>query len=128
MRNSGKANNGVSGIITRDRDASTAAASIELNATTVNLKGQAVDARLRSNSGSAGVRLRNTSDSNLQTTKNMSSVMGGLMDASMESAQIMNNVQSNRSSLVKFLREEDQRRRQEGGTKSITIDPYRSAD
>ena len=93
---------------------SSTAASVEggiLNVTTglgrnLGQTQTAVDSRDRS--FSTGMRHRNISDSNLQTTKNNYSSI--VLDATMESHNHP-NVMSNRSSLVKFLHQEDQLRR-----------------
>ena len=71
--------------------------------------------------------MRNVSDSNLPTTKNNSMVM----DATMESTAQNPGVLSNRSSLVKFIRDEDRRRVKNATKESDTIivtNPYRSVD
>ncbi len=49
------------------------------------------------------------------------------MDGTMEST-VQNPVLSNRSSLVKFLRDEDQRRMKNNSDGTIMVDPYRSVD
>lgn len=71
--------------------------------------------------------MRNVSDSNLPTTKNNSMVM----DATMESTANNPGVLSNRSSLVKFIRDEDRRRAKNATKESDTLivtNPYRSVD
>ena len=67
--------------------------------------------------------LKNISDSNLQTTKNLSSLQ---LETTLDSGK---NIQTNRSSIAKFLREEEQiRRRKLNSGSPIQIDPHKSAD
>ena len=100
----------------RNGEFSSTAASQELLNITGSMRGS-MNPKAQAETASAsrsrsGTRQQNVSDSNIQTVKNNYSSM--VLDGTMNSEHLLgsrNAVNTNRSSLEKFLREEEQRRR-----------------